>query len=175
MPFPGLSFRGRRVSKKPIGPKEWRPFQFLSAAETYEYDLLGRRAKVIYDDSTRIAYTYDNNGNILTIEVAGDVGTSVKGPRNDLLPKVFALGQNYPNPFNPSTQINDQLPVAAQVKLIIYNMPGRRARTLIDEEKPAGFYTVQWHGVNDRGEQAANLYEILPNVWLFERNFSTHS
>ena len=61
-----------------------------TANETYEYDLQGRLAKVIYEDSTSIAYTYDNNGNILTIEVAGDVGTSVEGPQNDLLPKVFA-------------------------------------------------------------------------------------
>ena len=126
------------------------------ANETYEYDLQGRLAKVAYDDSTSITYTYDNNGNILTIEVAGDVGTSVKGPQSDLLPKVFALDQNYPNPFNPSTQIKYQLPVAAQVKLIIYNMLGRMVRTLIDDEKSAGFYTVQWHGVNDRGVQAAS-------------------
>ena len=49
----------------------------LFAGETYEYDLQGRLAKVIYEDSTSIAYTYDNNGNILTIEIAGDVGTSV--------------------------------------------------------------------------------------------------
>ncbi len=128
----------------------------LFAGETYEYDLQGRLAKVIYEDSTSIAYTYDNNGNILTIEIAGDVGTSVEGPRNDLLPKVFALGQNYPNPFNPSTQIKYQLPVEAQVRLTIYNMLGRRVRTLMDEEKPAGFYTVQWDGVNDRGVQAAS-------------------
>ena len=128
----------------------------LFAGETYEYDLQGRLAKVTYEDSTSIAYTYDNNGNILTIEVTGDIGTSVEEPQNDLLPKVFALGQNYPNPFNPSTQIKYQLPVAAQVKLTIYNMLGRRVRTLIDEEKPAGFYTVQWHGVSDRGVQAAS-------------------
>ncbi len=35
-------------------------------------------------------------------------------------------------------------------------MLGRRVRTLIDEEKPAGFYTIQWDGVNDRGVQAAS-------------------
>jgi len=35
-------------------------------------------------------------------------------------------------------------------------MLGRKVRTLIDEEKPAGFYIVQWDGVNDRGVQAAS-------------------
>jgi len=49
-----------------------------------------------------------------------------------------------------------QLPVAAQVKLTIFNMLGRKVRTLIDEEKPAGFYDIQWDGVSDRGVQAAS-------------------
>ncbi len=127
-----------------------------TAGETYEYDAQGRLTTVTYSDSMSITYTYDNNGNILSIVVATDVGTGVEDQENDLLPKVFALAQNYPNPFNPSTQIKYQLPVMAQVKLTIYNMLGRRVRTLIDDEKPAGFYTVQWDGVNDRGVQAAS-------------------
>ena len=138
----------------------------LFAGETYEYDLQGRLAKITYEDSTSIAYTYDNNGNILTIEVAGDIGTSVEGPLDDLLPKVFALAQNFPNPFNPSTQIKYQLPIAAQVKITIYNMLGRQVRTLVNEEKPAGFYNIQWDGVNGRGVQAASglyLYRIVSN------------
>ncbi len=67
----------------------------LFAGETYEYDLQGRLAKVIYEDSTSIAYTYDNNGNILTIEVAGDVGTSVEGPPERLTAESFCTGSEF--------------------------------------------------------------------------------
>ena len=86
---------------------------------------------------------------MLQIEVTSTAAVSVEDPQSGTLPKVFALGQNYPNPFNPGTQIKYQLPVTAQVNLAIYNVLGRKVRTLVDEEKAAGFYSVQWDGFND--------------------------
>lgn len=134
----------------------------LFSGETYEYDAQGRLTKVTYGDSMSIAYTYDNNSNILTIEVESPV-TSVAEGESELLPKVFALEQNYPNPFNPSTTIKYQLPAASEVKITIYNLLGRPVRILIDEEKPAGFYSINWDGLNDRGVKVASgiyLYQI---------------
>ena len=83
---------------------------------------------------------------MLQIEVTSTAAVSVEDPQSGTLPKVFALGQNYPNPFNPGTQIKYQLPVAAQVNLAIYNILGRQVRTLVDERKAAGFYSVHWEG-----------------------------
>jgi len=56
--------------------------------------------------------------------------------------KDFALSQNYPNPFNPVTQIQYQLPVNSQVKLVIYSITGETVRTLVDESQTAGSYTI---------------------------------
>jgi hypothetical protein len=60
------------------------------------------------------------------------------------VPKEYALQQNYPNPFNPSTTIRFELPHAAQVSLMVYNVLGQEVMTLISEEKPAGIYEVQF-------------------------------
>lgn len=66
-------------------------------------------------------------------------------------PTVYFLSQNHPNPFNPVTLIEYQLPQAAQVELAIYNLLGQKIKTLVEEKKPAGQFTVQWYGRNDQG------------------------
>jgi len=60
------------------------------------------------------------------------------------LPKIFSLNQNYPNPFNPSTIINFELPIRNHVELSIYNLIGQKVVTLINENKKAGSYQVEW-------------------------------
>ncbi len=54
----------------------------------------------------------------------------------------FELSQNYPNPFNPSTIIKFSLPEGGNVKLIIYDVLGRRITELINEYKSIGEYSV---------------------------------
>lgn len=147
----------------------------LLSSEIYEYDAQGRLTKVTYGDSMSIAYTYDNNSNILTVEIEAPV-TSVAERQSDLLPKVFALQQNYPNPFNPSTTIKYQLPAASEVKITIYNLLGREVRTLVDAEKPAGFYSVDWDGLNEHGLEVASgiyLYRIEAKSMAGEKFLQT--
>ncbi|MGC8595923.1 MAG: YCF48-related protein [Candidatus Kryptoniota bacterium] len=54
----------------------------------------------------------------------------------------FRLYQNYPNPFNPLTVIYFDLPVRSHVKLALHDILGREVKTLIDEYKMAGSYSV---------------------------------
>ena len=72
------------------------------------------------------------------------------------LPTKFALNQNYPNPFNPSTEIRFDLPTRSQVSIEIYNVLGQKVKTLVDEEKPAGPYIVDWNGTSDNGTQVSS-------------------
>ena len=60
----------------------------------------------------------------------------------------YNLSQNYPNPFNPSTVISYQLPVIGFVTLKVYDILGREVATLVNEEKPAGEYEVEFNGTN---------------------------
>ncbi|MDZ7340451.1 MAG: T9SS type A sorting domain-containing protein [candidate division KSB1 bacterium] len=66
-------------------------------------------------------------------------------------PSGYSLSQNYPNPFNPETAINFSLKEAGRVTLTIYNLQGQLVRTLVDEEKLAGSYSVMWDGKSDNG------------------------
>ncbi len=63
-------------------------------------------------------------------------------------PTAFGLEQNYPNPFNPSTQIGFAVsgPGSSWVRLGVYDMLGREVALLVDEQKPAGAYRVQFDG-----------------------------
>lgn len=66
----------------------------------------------------------------------------------NLIPEGFALHQNYPNPFNPSTRIGFTLPVNSHVRISVYDVNGRELEVLIDEDKQAGNYTVEWNAAN---------------------------
>ncbi|MGE5314781.1 MAG: T9SS type A sorting domain-containing protein, partial [Acidobacteriota bacterium] len=57
-------------------------------------------------------------------------------------PKEFALSQNYPNPFNPSTNVNFTLAEKSRVQIKIYDLTGREVKTIMEEEKEPGYYTV---------------------------------
>ena len=60
----------------------------------------------------------------------------------------FDLFQNYPNPFNPSTKIKFSIPEKSYVTLKIYNSIGTEIETLLDEDKPAGSYDINWNATN---------------------------
>ena len=58
----------------------------------------------------------------------------------------FKLSQNYPNPFNPSTVISWQSPVGSRQILKIYDLLGREVKTLVNEEKKAGYHSIDFNG-----------------------------
>jgi hypothetical protein len=68
---------------------------------------------------------------------------------NQQLPTQYTLSQNFPNPFNPETKLEFTLPKACHVRLDIYDIVGRRVRTLVDEYLVAGYKVVNWNGKDD--------------------------
>jgi hypothetical protein len=62
------------------------------------------------------------------------------------LPTAFKLEQNYPNPFNPSTRIKYQVSSISHVSLMVYDVLGNEIATLVNEEKEAGFHSVDFSG-----------------------------
>ncbi len=75
----------------------------------------------------------------------------------------YNLFQNYPNPFNPATTIAFSLPEDVAVNLQIYDITGRKVRTLADHPFPAGVHRLIWDGQNDSENQVSSgiyIYRI---------------
>lgn len=60
----------------------------------------------------------------------------------------YFLYQNYPNPFNPTTKIGYKLRDRGYVKLMVYNIKGERIAVLVNQHQEAGYYEVEFNGVN---------------------------
>jgi len=87
------------------------------------------------------SYKHDmqNSSAAIPIELFTDINENYNS-----LPEHFSLFQNYPNPFNPSTVIRWQLPVRNHVLLIVYDVLGNEITTLVNEEKQAGDFEVEF-------------------------------
>ncbi len=107
-----------------------------------------------------ITRAFLSTGNGQGIPVAG-VGANV--------PRQFELSQNYPNPFNPKTAIQFKVAPAdgdgspVPVKLAVFNILGQSVKTLIDDRRAPGTYTLEWDGTDASGSRVSSgiyLYRL---------------
>jgi len=89
---------------------------------------------------------------VITVENATDVND------NSISVYKFELDQNYPNPFNPSTTISYQLPMSSKITLKVYNIVGDEVATLVNEEKSAGSYRVNFDASSYSGGLSSGIY-----------------
>jgi len=75
--------------------------------------------------------------------------------------KDFSISQNYPNPFNPSTIITYQIPQASNVNLKVFDILGNEIATLVNEDKPAGFYSVEFRMQNLELSSGIYFYRLV--------------
>ena len=82
------------------------------------------------------------------------VGTDDKA--GSITPNKLSLSQNYPNPFNPITKIHYNLTDAVKVKIDIYDIRGRKVKSLLNQFQEPGFKSIQWNASNDLGEKVSS-------------------
>ena len=114
------------------------------------------------DESAYISYGVNlENLAIMSINTGVVMSTD-----NDVLPGVFRLHQNYPNPFNPETMIQFDVPQRVDLILSVYDLLGRKVKTLVQDNLDIGSYSVKWSGLSDTGE-------MLPSgMYFYELNSS---
>ncbi len=105
---------------------------------------------------------YDLSDSVFTIDYSVSIETG------NGLPSEFSLEQNYPNPFNPKTKIKFTIPTSPLnpspyqgegqrerlISLKVYDVLGNETATLVNEEKPAGSYEVEF----DATELTSGIY-----------------
>jgi len=86
------------------------------------------------------------------------------------VPQSFVLHQNYPNPFNSETTIKYRLSeMSSPVILEIYDLLGKRIRTLVDEEQSDGEYLIRWDGKDGSGKMVASgnyIYQLSAGKFI---------
>jgi hypothetical protein len=87
-------------------------------------------------------------------------------------PARYALLPNRPNPFHPATTIAYELPRVAKVRLVVYDVSGKRVRELVGGTRPAGRHRVTWDGRDDDRRPVASgvyFYRITADAFVQTR------
>ena len=136
---------GFDIERSVIKDESIEAFEKISFVKGYGTTTLSKQ--YIFTDKNLITGKYkyrlkqiDYSGNIEYFYLAEEVLIGV--------PPEFKLSQNYPNPFNPSAKINFELPKDGIVILKIFDNNGKEIRTLVNEFKSAGYYTIEFDGIN---------------------------
>lgn len=74
--------------------------------------------------------------------------SSHTGDEDGSFPTGHALYQNYPNPFNSNSSIRYRIAEFRHVRLVVYDLLGREVKTLVNEVRQPGTYTVEFDGSN---------------------------
>lgn len=78
---------------------------------------------------------------------------------NELVPLEFYLAQNYPNPFRGKTIIKYCLAYKTKVIITVFNNKGELKYTLVDEEKNAGTYSIEFNSCVKNSDEKQKLAE----------------
>jgi hypothetical protein len=118
----------------------------------------------------RIA-AYDHQGNISPYSIELRViNVGIEDNSGAEIPSITAIESNYPNPFNSSTTIIYTVanlgPIPAQINIDIYDIQGRKVRTLLNAREDVGRHTIIWDGRDDSGnELASGIYFARISQW----------
>ncbi len=121
---------------------------------------------VFFNNKIEQQFTFDVKGNptYITLDPDNKILKSVKvsDPVDLTKPEEFELKQNYPNPFNPTTTIEYSIPRSVSgfvpVKIKLFDLLGNELTTLVDEEKPAGKYQLNFNGVVNGKRLSSGVY-----------------
>ena len=124
-----------------------------TAVETYQQDAIGRLTDITYANGGSFHYTYDANGNLLSIVTSLATAVGDEGA-----PLQFALGPTTPNPGSGRRNMAFTIPARGHVTLRVFDVSGRVVSTLYDRALDQGRYTAQFS--TDRWGNGVYFYRL---------------
>jgi len=97
---------------------------------------------VAHEDSNSHWKNADDYG---VVKLYDPNATGIIADNSNQIPGEYRLSQNYPNPFNPVTRIEYNLPIDSKVELTVYDLAGRKVKTLVNKQQLAGQHSVNWN------------------------------
>ncbi len=85
---------------------------------------------------------------------------------DETIPITFNLYDAYPNPFNPMTTLGYDLPEDGFVNITVYDMMGRKVKTLVNSLQTGGYKSVKWNAMDNQG------HLVPAGVYLYKIEFS---
>ena len=111
---------------------------------TFEHNYYYR---IVAADNQDNLSDYSEQLDVILVSIWGQPGVEI--------PKFTGITNNYPNPFNSQTTIAYQVanigPIPAEITIEIYDILGRKVRTLLNERKEIGSHKTTWDGRDDDG------------------------
>ncbi|GEM_PF-1170532 len=129
----------------------------------YDYKITdGYTDDIVYYDVRAYYSTEGTYANPDWIDEFGEIVEKRTPPESSVDPGRSPVAYDiiaYPNPFNPSTNLHYQLADQAHVILTVHDLLGREIIKLIDSDHPAGYFNIQWNGIDASGNSvSAGMY-----------------
>ncbi|MCF7886187.1 MAG: T9SS type A sorting domain-containing protein [Candidatus Marinimicrobia bacterium] len=107
----------------------------------------------VVDPEDAVSEIHENNNiGFIPLNVRG--ATGIEEQDKPGLVDDYILHQNYPNPCNPNTTITYELPERHYVYLTVYDIYGRKVKTLVDQFQDKGYQSV----IFDAADLASGVY-----------------
>ncbi len=119
-------------------PWKWRPIKVILTSYQNTQNLI-------------LGWLYaGNDGDLVALDNVKVVGYpyGVSAYNEEEIVKNYELSQNYPNPFNPSTKIRYQISKNRPVRIDVFDVLGRKVKTLVNNVQSAGKYQITLHADN---------------------------
>jgi len=139
----GLFAKMITIKYSPAGVRDWIAYYNNSNPFTWHSG-----AKIIADTSGSLyvsGRSQNNIGDVDIVTIKYSALTNLSTAPGSV-PNQFRLYQNYSNPFNPVTHLEFWIPDLGFVSLKVYDLLGKEVKTLVNEIKPAGIYSVEFDG-----------------------------
>ena len=146
---PGFEYRLRIVQSNENGNI---PYNFTDLADT-TYTFFPDSSTYAGPNNNYIWSLYTTEENLPEV-LDGQSGVffvilPVMSVEPNTIPNNFALYAAYPNPFNPSATIKFDIPEDSFVSLNVFDMMGRKIKTLLNDKISAGRRSIIWDGTNN--------------------------